>query len=74
MISINRGHVEPLVKYTRSFIVCRIESDIHTFDRMCFSRNFLELNIYMRDLRVQEYEQLEAYTLIDLLSKAHLHC
>ncbi|KAI0234030.1 hypothetical protein LSAT2_015766 [Lamellibrachia satsuma] len=35
---------------------------------MCFSDNFLELNIYMRDLRVQEYEQLEAYTLIDLLS------
>ena len=41
---------------------------------MCFSRNFLELNIYMRDLRVQEYEQLEAYTLINLLSKAHLYC
>ncbi|KAI0236999.1 hypothetical protein LSAT2_012493 [Lamellibrachia satsuma] len=32
------------------------------------NRNFLELNIYMRDLRVQEYEQLEAFTLIDLLS------
>ena len=26
----------------------------------------------MRDLRVQEYEQLEAYTVIDLLSKAYL--
>ena len=41
---------------------------------MCFSANFLELNIYMRDLRVQEYEQLEAYNLFDLLSKVHLHC
>ena len=41
---------------------------------MCFSRNFLELNVYMRDLRVQEYEPLEAYTLIDLLSKACLYC
>ena len=41
---------------------------------MCFSANFLELNIYMRDLRVHEYEQLEAYTLIDLLSKAHSYC
>ena len=73
-IEINRGHVQPLVKYTRSFIVCRNESDIHIFDRICFSRYFLELNIYMRDLRVQEYEQLEAYTLVDLLSKANLHC
>ena len=36
---------------------------------MCFSGNFLELNIYMRDLRVQKYEQREAYSLIDLLSK-----
>ena len=26
----------------------------------------------MRDLRVKEYEQLEAYTVIDLLSKAYL--
>ncbi|KAK2160380.1 hypothetical protein NP493_1651g00024 [Ridgeia piscesae] len=31
-------------------------------------RNFLELNIYLRDLRVQEYEQLETYTVIVLLS------
>ena len=38
-----------------------------------FRRNFLELNVYMRDLRVQKYEQLEAYTIIDLLSKAHLY-
>lgn len=35
---------------------------------MCFSRNFLKLNVYMRDLRVQGYEQLEAYTPIDLIS------
>ena len=41
---------------------------------MCFSRNFLELNIYMRDLRVQKYDQREAYTLIDLLSKMSSHC
>ena len=59
-----------MVKYTSSFIVCRNESNIHTFDWMCFSNNFLELNIYIRDLRVQEYEQFEAYTLNDLLSKA----
>ena len=37
---------------------------------MCFSRNFLELNIYMRDLRVHEFKQLKAYTLFDLLSKS----
>ncbi|KAI0216175.1 hypothetical protein LSAT2_031783 [Lamellibrachia satsuma] len=30
-------------------------------------RNFLELNVYMRELRVQEYEQIEAYTLMDML-------
>ena len=41
---------------------------------MCFSRNFLELNIYMRDLRVQEFKQLKAYTLFDLLSKSYLPC
>ena len=35
----------------------------------CFSTNFLELNIYMRDLRTLEYEQMEAYTLVELLSK-----
>ena len=35
---------------------------------VCSSRNFLELNIFMRDLRVQHYEQLEAYTIVDLLS------
>ena len=40
--------------------------------RVSFRRNFLELNVYMRDLRVQEYKQLEAYTIIDLLSKAYL--
>ena len=27
----------------------------------------------MRDLRVREYKQQEAYTLIDLLSMEHLH-
>ncbi|KAK2165626.1 hypothetical protein NP493_1354g00003 [Ridgeia piscesae] len=37
-------------------------------DGTFFSRNFLELNIYMRDLRVHKHEQLEAYTLIDILS------
>ena len=41
---------------------------------MCFSRDFLELNIYMRDLRVQESEQIEAYILIDLLSETCLYC
>ena len=41
---------------------------------MCLSRNFLELNIYMHDLRVQESEQIEAYTLIDLLGMACLYC
>ena len=41
---------------------------------MCFRRNFLKLNIYMRDLRVQELKQLKAYTLFDLLSKSHLPC
>ena len=40
---------------------------------ICFSQNILELNIYMRDLRVREYKQQEAFTLIDLLSKEHLH-
>ncbi|KAK2188085.1 hypothetical protein NP493_144g03026 [Ridgeia piscesae] len=37
-------------------------------DGYFFSRNFLELNIYMRDLRVQEFKHLKAYTLFDLLS------
>ncbi|KAK2192507.1 hypothetical protein NP493_29g07026 [Ridgeia piscesae] len=32
------------------------------------TRNILQLNIYMRNLRVQEYNQLKAYTLKDLLS------
>ena len=47
----------------------------HVFSKVImvsFRRNFLELNVYMRDLRVKEYEQLEAYTIIDLLSKANL--
>jgi len=36
----------------------------------CFRRNFVEPNIYMRDLRIEEREQQKAYLLIDLLSKA----
>ncbi|KAK2172938.1 hypothetical protein NP493_919g01054 [Ridgeia piscesae] len=34
----------------------------------CDWRNFVELNIYMRDLRIEEREQQKAYLLIDLLS------
>ena len=41
---------------------------------MCFRRNFLKLNIYMRELRVHELKQLKAYTVFDLLSKSHLPC
>ena len=34
------------------------------------SRNFVELNIYMRDLRLEIREDQKAYILIDLLSKS----
>ena len=47
--------------------------ETQTVGWICFSQNFLELNVYMRDLRVREYKQQEAYTLIDLLSMENLH-
>ena len=58
--------------YNNMYVFSLIKHIIFIRHQISFRRNFLELNVYMRDLRVKEYEQLKGYTIIDLLSKANL--